>query len=216
MDQELLSKYIEELEQQRLDDVPLTKPKKQKDNQPSQQIQEQTEPEAKPKKVSKRPPKTPLQMEAAKKMQMKRKQIVEQIHLKKKIEAGKAYLEELKKNQSKENDQVEELPKQIPKKQQVKENSPDSESESSEEVIIKKKSKSKSKKSKKKIVIVDDSTTDESESEDEPIIKKVSNNNDFGKSHQNRKSKIVNVNRESVRENQPLQVSDRWKNIFCG
>lgn len=196
-DADLLKKYIEELEGQGDDsNVPLTKSKKSKE--PVEQ-DKPTDKDIEVKKKEKKPrkPKTNAQMEAFNKVRAKRQVILEDKDRKKKIEAGKAYLEDLKKKAP-----IQE-PKPAPKKQVDVESS-------DEEIVVVKKDK---KKKKKQIIIVDtsDSSSSSSSSEEE-VVREKKKKNDFGKSHQNKKS-IVTVTRET--KEKMNDEKGNWKKYFC-
>ena len=155
MNSEDLQKYIIELEKQKADNEPLCKTKK------SKQPPEVSQSEAIVKVKKTRAPKTQKQLDAFNNIVLeKRKKMVEQRQLEKKIEASKLLL-------------ANEMNK--PKPQVVEHDSDSSE----DEIIIKPK-----KKKSKKIVIEDSS----SESEDEVPL--VHNKKDFGRSHCNKKSAV--------------------------
>lgn len=205
MDQELLTKYIDELEKQQLmmndDNVPLTKVKKSKVVEEVKESAAVVE-EKKPAKVKKpRPPKTQKQMEAFSKMKESRDKKIVQKTIAKKIEAGKLALEQLKSSQPQ---------KEVSKKEvKVK-----SDSSSSVEIIRKK---------KKKRVIIEDSSSDseieivktKSKPKQQEIQQPETNNSqEFGKSHKNRNS-AVKVYDEPKKQIPQQNNYAQPRNFFC-
>ena len=177
-----LQKHIQELENSKADNVPLTRNK-----QPKKIVVEAEEspilstaesiPVTKQKKPRK--PKTAAQMEAFNRMREQKEVVDRQKRLDKKIAGAKALLEA-------------ELSKQsVPVVQATpKKNEPNvSESESETEVIVSKKS---SKKPKRQIII-------ESSSDDDSVTEPLVKTKQFGKSHQNKSS--IRVSDQQPRRN---------------
>ena len=204
MNTEELQKLILELEKQKADIDPLCKikapPSRKKDIVPTTSLETPITPVTPvtplepPIKVKKpRKPKTALQLEAFKKVAAKRKSIIEQKTLTKKLELSKIYLADQLKKQS--------VSTEVKPVIECETSSEDS--DSSAEIVVKKKSNKK----KSKIVIVDsDSDSSDDEREQSPVKK------DFGRSHQNKKSIVtVHVPTPTLRP----QQNKPTRNYFC-